>query len=446
MFGWMGIGRARCPVNVLVMAMGLCVFLLGACAVVEGDRVPPLSGKGHAILVTITEPDNAQRAMMSSFSRSYHRAGYPIALSVRHTLNQLGSDYQLTEVDGWSIHTLGVYCALFTVSVDRSREQLLEQLQQDPRVESAQAMQYYSALGGDSGSANADENQLPDASRQQPLSYNDPYFTVQYREHAESIVQLHHWATGKGVTVAVIDTGVDTGHPELAGQVVGRRNFVDGNQDQFSTDIHGTAVAGIIAATAGNNEGIVGIAPEATLWALKACWQLREQSSEAQCNSFTLASALSFAIDQQLDIINISLSGPSDPLVARLVAAAIDDGRIVVAADPVVGRQRYPALLPGVIAVQQPTGDKVLPIEDAVVVSGVDVLSTGPGGGYDFFSGSSVSTAIVTGYTALLHEKNPMLSHQQRLLRLQDVRMINDSHRPASKAISLHGKSTALSF
>jgi len=178
---------------------------------------------------------------------------------------------------------------------------------------------------------------------------------LQYKHNAAFVRELHRWSTGQGIDAAIIDTGIDRHHPELQQQITQAHNFVGDSKEQFNKDIHVTAVAGIIAAQANNHHGIVGLAPDAKLWALKACWQLERQSSSARCNSFTLASALSFAIDKDVDIINISLAGPSDPLIARLVAAAIDSGIIVVAADPVITNERFPAKLKGVIAVREKT-------------------------------------------------------------------------------------------
>ena len=101
--------------------------------------------------------------------------------------------------------------------------------------------------------------------------------------------------------VAIIDTGIDFNHPDLAGQIVARRNFVDSDDAAFRLDRHGTAVAGVIAALADNHLGIVGIAPDSRLIALKACWQARATLAAATCNSFTLAQALQSAIDLRAD-------------------------------------------------------------------------------------------------------------------------------------------------
>jgi subtilisin family serine protease len=94
-------------------------------------------------------------------------------------------------------------------------------------------------------------------------------------------------ATGRKVTVAVVDSGIESNHPDLAGQVAVEENFVDGQK--YVAELHGTAVAGVIAARAGNGVGIEGVAPDARLLALRACWQA---GSATRCNSFTLAKAI----------------------------------------------------------------------------------------------------------------------------------------------------------
>ncbi len=85
------------------------------------------------------------------------------------------------------------------------------------------------------------------------------------------LAAVHRASTGREVAIAVIDSGVDAGHPDLRGQVTARENFVDAYPD--APEAHGTAVAGIIAARAGNGVGIAGIAPDARLMALRACWE-----------------------------------------------------------------------------------------------------------------------------------------------------------------------------
>jgi subtilisin family serine protease len=131
--------------------------------------------------------------------------------------------------------------------------------------------------------------------------------------------------------VAIIDTGVDTEHPDLAGRTQLTRNYIDDDVTEFRNDRHGTQVAGLIAAAANNGIGIVGVAPDVRLMAYKACWQ-PTPSSAGRCNSFTLAQALADALAARAQVINLSLVGPSDPLLEALVEKAISGGVIVVGA------------------------------------------------------------------------------------------------------------------
>jgi subtilisin family serine protease len=103
--------------------------------------------------------------------------------------------------------------------------------------------------------------------------------------------QIHRITTGKNVKIALVDTGVELNHPDLIGQISTTADYTKGNTEQFSADVHGTAVAGIIAAIKDNNIGIVGVAPNAEIIALKACW-IQQGVSQAVCNSFTLALAI----------------------------------------------------------------------------------------------------------------------------------------------------------
>jgi len=156
------------------------------------------------------------------------------------------------------------------------------------------------------------------------------------------------------VRVAVVDTGVDTNHPDLADRVVKTINFVEGGEKTFTADQHGTAVAGVIGARAGNGLGIYGIAPDADLLAVKACWHRRPGNPEASCSSWTLAKAIDFAIVERVRVLNLSLSGPADPLLRRLIVKAIDEQRITVVAAVMEGGDpalSFPSSLSAVIAV-----------------------------------------------------------------------------------------------
>ncbi|MBI3530551.1 MAG: S8 family serine peptidase [Betaproteobacteria bacterium] len=213
-------------------------------------------------------------------------------------------------------------------------------------------------------------------------------------------------ATGRNVKVAQIDTGVDLNHPDLEGQLSAAKNFVD--DTEYIAEVHGTAVAGIIVAKADNGIGIVGVAPAATLMPLRACWQPSEEVGDALCSSFTLAKAIQYALIHKARVLNLSLAGPRDRLLERLIDKAIEQGVTVIGAiDPVAPDDSFPATHPNVIAVASVgTPD---PHDRAILAPGDHVLTTVLNASWEFVSGSSFATAQVTGIAALLLERSPGL-------------------------------------
>jgi subtilisin family serine protease len=226
---------------------------------------------------------------------------------------------------------------------------------------------------------------------------------------------VHEVATGRNVVVAEIDTGVEIDHPDLAGQIIATENFVDGRP--YTPEAHGTAVAGIIAAIANNRLGIAGVAPQARLMVLRGCWQ-EQAGGSARCNSFTLAKALQFALDKKPDVINMSLGGPPDRLLSRLLDAAVERGMVVVAAIDPSRADSFPASHPGVLAVA--SEDAGMPASGVLVAPGRDVPTTMTGRRWDFVQGSSYAAAHVTGVVALLRQLSPA----------SDARRIRESLQP----------------
>ena len=286
---------------------------------------------------------------------------------------------------------------VFRIAPREDRAALLARLAADPRVRLAQPLQRFDTLAAP-----------PATTPSAPAApYNDPYFGLQRGFARIDAADAQQWTRGEGVRVALIDTGVDGGHPDLHGRIESRRNFVDADAAQFEADRHGTAVAGVIAADANNREGIVGVAPGARVLALKACWQGPQRGDGAQCNSFTLAQALTVAIESGARVINLSLGGPADPLLGQLASYALKRGVVVIGAVPPDGRtDGFPDGVPGVIAVdsaEHPSASGVLR------APGSEVLTLTPGGHYDFVSGSSLAAAHVSGAAALLLQVNPRL-------------------------------------
>ena len=168
---------------------------------------------------------------------------------------------------------------------------------------------------------------LVELAQKQVADYHQRWLPLQRNLQGLDVLPAHRCRRGQGVTLAVIDTGADLGHEDLQGLRVSSSNFVDTDAQRFAHDQHGTEVLGLIGARPGNALGIVGIAPDSRVLLYKACWQVSAQG-EARCNSFTLAQALSAAIDQGAQVINLSLGGPSDPLLTRLLQLALSRGEI----------------------------------------------------------------------------------------------------------------------
>jgi subtilisin family serine protease len=326
---------------------------------------------------------------------------------------ELSGEYGLDQVGAFPLTSLGVQCVVFQVSENRPLDDVLAQLTVDPRVESVQQNQFFQSLQALAG---------------------DPYASLQYGPRAVRADRAHAWVKGRGVRVAVVDTGIDTNHPDLTDRVVKTINFVEGGEKTFTADHHGTAVAGVIGARADNRMGIYGIAPDADLLAVKACWHRRTGSPEAWCSSWTLAKAIDFAIVERVRVLNLSLSGPPDPLLRRLIAKAIEEQSITVVAavmergDPALS---FPSSLSTVIAVvasdaQGSVRASVGKHPAPLAAPGIEVLTTVPNGAYDFLSGSSFATAHVSGIVALLLEGNPQLSPREvRNLLVESGRPVN---------------------
>jgi subtilisin family serine protease len=355
-------------------------------AIVANDGDPAPSGAGDAaaperqVLVMLRLPPPHYRPDAGYGGRYLDDGGR----GARHRIaGELARLHGLKLVGDWAMPTLGVDCYVLEAPPGGAPARIAESLSHDPRVEWAQPVSIYSGMDG----------------------ATPPLYPVQPSARYWHVAELHRAATGRDVSVAVVDSGIDGHHPDLDGQLASTENFVEGSS--YRPEAHGTAVAGIIAAR-GGRQGILGVAPGARLMGLRACWQQAGQG--ARCSSFTLGKALNFAILHEARIINLSLSGPPDPLLDRLLDAALARGISVVGAiDPQGPARAFPASHPGVIAVaQQARAGAVAPAQGgAVLAPGQDVPASLAGGGWRFVSGNSYAAAHVTGMLALLAELRP---------------------------------------
>lgn len=277
------------------------------------------------------------------------------------------------------------------------------------------------------------------------LDTNDPRFSEQWALEADSgaedggIAVEYAWtqstARGLGITVAVLDTGVDRQHPELSTQLLttGWDIFNDDNNPDDSLNLepgevldgmgHGTFVAGIIAAKTNNLIGIAGVAYNAKIMPVKVCdkvYDLDTGDPYVGCPAYYVAGGIVHAVDKGAKIINLSLGGPASDTVLGAVNYALSRNVVVVASagNSYEGDTTpfYPAAFPGVIGVgAHDINGNTAPfsVSNASVdisAPGVNILSTvpiemdvyGAADGYGILSGTSMSAPHVSGVAALL--------------------------------------------
>lgn len=280
----------------------------------------------------------------------------------------------------WPMPIIGIDCFIMDVPAGRAPAAVAAQVARDAAVEWSEPIESFEAQG-----------------HAQP---NDPLYPAQPTARLWHLSALHRMATGRGARVAVIDSQVDTRHPDLAGQVSVARDFL--GDRAVPAESHGTGIAGVIAARANNGVGIVGVAPEAKLLALRACRQEGAgPATTTRCDSLSLARAVTFAVEQRADVINLSLAGPPSRLLETLLRVGLDRGATVVAAvDPKLAGGGFPASMPGVVAVAE------TPMGSAFVAPGRDIPTTQPGGRWYLMGGSSYAAAEVSGLLALRRERD----------------------------------------
>jgi len=396
-------------------AIALGAVLASACAAPPAridSRALPNAAPERAERFIIAAVDNPPADLITragSTPRGYEAvAAYGPGASARKVMRALEDDYGLREVNAWPIEPLHIHCAVLRLPDGADRAALLETLSRDKRVRLAQPLQTFATRSA---------------------GYDDPYLELQRGFWQMRVDEAHPWSRGEGVRVAIIDTGVDTEHPDLARSIAGTANFVDSDARQFRSDRHGTEVAGVIAAVANNHAGIVGIAPEARLLVFKACWQARADADAASCNSFTLARALVAAFDAHAQVVNLSLAGPEDPLLTGLIREGLRRGILFVGAASSQTADGQQGLLhkAGVIEVRSSEAPSAGGF--ALSAPGREIVTLLPGGHYDFASGDSIATAQVTGVVALLLEKNHALTTAAALKLLRDTSAPADAAR-----------------
>lgn len=321
----------------------------------------------------------------------------------------------------------------------------IERMKKDPNVECVEPVYIYKIADTYRSS---DKYGIKDYKTQNAV--NDAEFEYQWWIPATEMEKAWEKVSEdkrKDVTVAVLDTGIDSDHPDLVGSIVQGYDFVNNDNNPEDDNGHGTHVAGIIGAIANNAIGVAGTAAGVKIMPVKVL------DDKGVGDSTQIIKGIIWAVDNGADIINMSLSRPRNIVDKNgdtvdafnqfeydAIRYALEKGVIVVGAvgnesnhwttdepgdldivqndeeyDSPVG---YPAAYSGVLGVGavdfysefiiadfSNTGDEV-----DVVAPGVDIISTYPGGGYEFESGTSQAAPMASGLAALLKAGNKSLS------------------------------------
>jgi subtilisin family serine protease len=234
----------------------------------------------------------------------------------------------------------------------------------------------------------------------------------QYVVDKLQLAEVHRIATGNNVLVAVIDSGIDTNHADIAGSIADQYDAVGRAEAPHS---HGTGMAGAIVA----HQRLLGIAPRAKILAVHAFSTSQRQSAEATTRQ--ILQGLEWAISKGARVVNMSFAGPYDPMIALAMKNAAAKGVVLIAASGNAGPKSpplYPAADSNVIAVTATDADDKLfnqavqGPQVAVAAPGVDVMVPAPQDAYQLTTGTSVAAAHVSGVAALLIEHQPNASAQ----------------------------------
>lgn len=251
-----------------------------------------------------------------------------------------------------------------------------------------------------------------------------PPFTIQTLLAPELLSEVVDWSLaayniptqwkqtqGAGVKVAVLDTGIDATHPDLAAAIDSLQDFTGSPFGTLDRVGHGTHTAGTIAARQ-NGRGVVGVAPQCRLLVGKVL------GDDGSGDDAQVAEGIAWAVESGADLISMSLGSPvPGPAIEQALEAAVAAGKFVICAagndghgagdDGANDEVDYPGRWPGAIAVAavDETGQVAdfssRGAEVCIAAPGVNILSTFPGGGYARLSGTSMATPFVSGVVAL---------------------------------------------
>ncbi len=335
--------------------------------------------------------------------------------------DELARRHGLTRISSENFPLIGATFGLFRIADGRPYETVRREFAADGSVRSVQPNFRYV---------------LQDQKSAIP-SEGDP---AQYALAKLRLPQAHTLVHGANVTVAVIDSGIDARHPELADSVAD--NF-DALGSAEGPHVHGTGIAGAIVAHA----RLMGSAPQARIIAIRA---FGGANSSAESSSYIILRSLNYAAEHGAQIVNMSFAGPKDAVIERAIAATAARGLVLIAAAGNAGAKSpplYPAANPNVIAVSATDQqDRLFTASNrgnyiAIAAPGVDIFLPAPDGKYQMTSGTSFSAAYVSGVAALLLERNYALKPEA--LRMTLTKTARDLGSPGRDELFGDGQADA---
>jgi subtilisin family serine protease len=355
-----------------------------------GPTGNPIGQLGAASRQVSTDPRNRSGVPPAGERRYVAREvviGLASDISPR-VLDDLARRHRLAPIEAQQIALIGTTYHRWRIGDGRSVSDVIRVLEADGVVRTAQPNYRFTLA-------------------QAPPAAAPPTAAVQYAPEKLHLAEAHRFATGEKVLVAVIDSGIDTSHPEIANAVAGRYDAAPAGPPHY----HGTGMAGAIVA----RSKMTGSAPGARLLAIRAF----SGDEEAEATTVSILKGIDWAIAHGARVINMSFAGPYDPDISRGLAAARQKGAVLVAAAGNAGPKSpplYPAADKNVIAVTATNSEnQLLPQANrgrhiAVAAPGVDILVPSPGRGYTMSTGTSVAAAEVSGIAALLIQLQPGLT------------------------------------